>query len=122
MRMDINQFHKDVSMIVVTLRMVVAPEKREDFLKTIRGILEPTRVEPGCKSFYFYQDIEDKNAFILVEEWETKADLDSHIHKDSYRKVLALMDLLSEPPEIKFNTVSHVAGMEYVAEVLDFRS
>ena len=105
-------------MIIVTLRMAVIPQKRSDFIETIRGLLEPTRVEAGCKGYYLYQDIEDENTFILIEEWETKTDLSSHIHKDSYRKLLALMDLLSEPPEIKFNTVSHSEGMEYVAEVL----
>ena len=106
-------------MIVVTSRMIARPEAQEEFLKALRGMLEPTRVEARCRNYYFYQDVENKNAFILVEEWETKADLDCHIHKDSYRKLLALMDLLSEPPEIKFNTVSHASGMEYIAEVLD---
>jgi quinol monooxygenase YgiN len=104
-------------MIVVTSRMIVRPEAQEEFLKTLRGMLEPTRVEPGCTNYSFYQDIENKNAFILVEEWETKADLDSHIHKESYRKLLALMDLLSGPPEIKINTVSHRAGLEYVEDL-----
>ncbi|MGE5444241.1 MAG: putative quinol monooxygenase [Ignavibacteriales bacterium] len=105
-------------MIGATLRMIVLPEKREEFLRNIRGILEPTRVEPGCKSYHFYQDIENENAFILVEEWEAKASLDSHIHKDSYRILLNLMDLLSEPPQISFNTISTTRGMEYIGEVL----
>ena len=81
-------------------------------------MLEPTRVERGCMSFNFYQDIEDEYTFTLVEEWETEAEFHAHIRKDSYKKLLLLMDLLSEPPEIKINTVSQRAGLEYVEDVL----
>ncbi len=105
-------------MIVVTLRMVVRSGKRREFLQTLRGLLEPTRVEEGCLSYRLYQDVENKNAFTLVEEWETQEDLDSHIRTDNYKKLLVTMDLLREAPEMKFNTVSHTAGIEHVSEVL----
>ena len=99
--------------------MVVCPESRYVFLEAVRGMLEPTRVEPGCMSFSLYQDVENENTFVLMEEWETKADLDNHIRGNSYRNLLVVMDLLREPPGIEFNTVSHRAGMEYVKRVLD---
>jgi quinol monooxygenase YgiN len=105
-------------MIIGTLRMTVRPEERDGFLKAIRCMLEPARVEPGCMSFNFYQDIKDENTFILVEEWETNADFDNHIRKDGYKKLLLLMDLLSEKPDIKINTVSQRGGLEYVENVL----
>ncbi len=98
--------------------MKVRPEKRDGFLKTVRSMLEPTRVEQGCISFYFYQDIEDQNTFTLMEEWETSTDYDNHIRRDSYKKLLALIELLSESPEIKINKVSQRAGLEYVEDVL----
>ena len=36
--------------ILVTLRMIVRPERRNDLLETMRGMLEPARVERGCLS------------------------------------------------------------------------
>ena len=104
--------------ILVTLRMIVRPERRSDLLKTMRGTLEPVRVERGCLSYRFYEDVEDKNAFVLVEEWATQADLERHIAKDNQRQLFGLMDLLSEQPELRFNTVSHTEGMDLVANVL----
>jgi quinol monooxygenase YgiN len=103
---------------MATLRMRVRPEKRDGFLKAVRVMLEPTRVEQGCTSFYFCQDIEDDNTFTLVEEWENSADFDKHIRRDSYKKLLALMELLTGPPEIKINKVSKIAGLEYIEDVL----
>jgi quinol monooxygenase YgiN len=105
-------------MILSTLRMIVRPERRSGLLETIRGMLEPTRVERGCLSYRLYQDVENKNTFVLLEEWATQEDLEKHISKDNQRQLLTLMDLLSEQPELRFNTVSHTAGMDLIEKVL----
>jgi len=104
--------------ILVTLKMIVRPERRSDLLETMRGMLEPSRVERGCLSYCFYEDVENSNAFVLLEEWATQEDLERHISKDNQRRLLALMDLLSEQPELRFNTVSHTAGMDLIENVL----
>ena len=104
--------------IFVTLRMIVRPEKRRDLLETLRGMLKPARVERWCMSYRFYEDIEDRNAFVLVEEWKTQKDLESHLRTDNQRRMLALMDLLSAEPALQFNTVSHTAGMDLIENVL----
>lgn len=98
--------------------MIVRPESRSDFLETMRGILEPARVERGCMSYRLYEDAEDTNAFVLLEEWATQKDLDSHIRTDNQRRLLALMDLMSEQPELRFNTVTHTAGLDLIENVL----
>jgi quinol monooxygenase YgiN len=103
--------------ILVTLKMLVQPERRSDLLETMRGMLEPARVERGCLSYGFYEDAENRNAFVLLEEWATQEDLERHISKDNQRQLLALMDLLSERPELRFNTVSHTTGMDLIENV-----
>jgi quinol monooxygenase YgiN len=86
--------------------MIVRPERRSDLLEAMRGMLEPSRVERGCLSYCLYEDVENRNAFVLLEEWATQEDLERHISKDKQRRLLALMDLLNEQPEW-INTVSH---------------
>ena len=105
-------------MIFVTLRMIVRPERRSDLLETMRGMLEPARVERGCMSYCLYEDVEDRNIFVLLEEWETQEDLERHIRTDNHLRLLTLMDLLSEQPEWRFNTVSHTAGMDLIENLL----
>jgi quinol monooxygenase YgiN len=104
--------------ILSTLKMIVQPERRSDLLETMRGMLEPARVERGCLSYRLYEDVEDRNTFVLVEEWETQQDIERHIRTDTQRQLLALMDLLSEQPELRVNTVSHTAGMDLIEDVL----
>ncbi len=98
--------------------MIVRSERRSDLLETMRGMLEPARVERGCLSYRLYEDVENRNAFLLHEEWATQGDLERHIAKDKQRRLLALIDLLSEPPEMQFNTVAHTEGMELIENVL----
>ncbi len=105
-------------MIVATLRMTVRPEERQEFLEATQGMLGPTRVEPGCISCDLYQDIKDENSFILIEEWERKTDFDSHVRRENYRRLIALMGLLSMPPQIRINNVTESAGIEYIGNIL----
>jgi quinol monooxygenase YgiN len=94
-------------MIVLTIRMNVLPEKRKELLQTVRALTSLTRKEDGCIRYHFYQDIEDENAFGLVAEWQTKRDLDNHLRSDRFGVLLGAMDLLCEPPEMKFNAVAY---------------
>jgi quinol monooxygenase YgiN len=98
--------------------MLVRSERRNDLLETMRGMLEPARVERGCLSYRLYEDVENRDAFVLMEEWATQEDLERHISKDNQQRLLTLLDLLSEQPELRFNTVSHTAGMELIGDVL----
>jgi len=98
--------------------MIVRTERRSDLLETMRGMLQPARVERGCLSYRLYEDVENRNAFVLLEEWATQEDLERHLAKDTQRQLFALMDLLSSEPELRFNTVSHTAGMDLIERVL----
>jgi len=115
--MSVSQKNRGM-MIIAILRMIVRPEKRNDLLETMRGMLEYVRVERGCLSYRLYEDVEDRNTIVLVEEWETQNDLERHIRTDNQRRILTLMDLLSEQPELQYNTVSRTIGMDFINDVL----
>jgi quinol monooxygenase YgiN len=98
--------------------MIVRPNRRSDLLEAMRGMLEPARVERGCLNYRLYEDVDNRNALILLEEWETQEDLERHISKNNQRRLLALMDLLSEQPEFRYDTVSHTVGMDLIGNIL----
>ena len=104
-------------MVIVSLKITVAPDMRRDALKTVRPIIGPTRVKPGCISIACYQDPDDPDTLVLLEEWETQSDLEAHIRSDEYRYTLALMDLSTKFPEIKVNIVSKTEGLEFINAV-----
>ena len=101
-------------MIITTMRIKVPGERRKDFLDSAQLIIGPTRVQSGCIGCSFYQDLDEPDAILFVEEWESRESLDKHIKSDSYRVILSLMELSTENPEFKLNTISETEGLEAV--------
>lgn len=103
-------------MVVVTLRIKVASMNRAEIVKLIRPIIGPVEAQSGCLLFRLYSetDDDDDDALLLLQEWRSQEDLDKFIRSSDFRRVLAAMDLASQPPEFSVNTVSSRAGMELV--------
>lgn len=101
-------------MVTCTLRILASPERRGEILHTIRSVLGPTEVQPGCISCRVLQDADDPNALTLIEEWESQTDLDRHLRSCEYDRILAVMDMACEPPEMKLSTASNTSGIEAV--------
>lgn len=101
-------------MIIVRTTLKVLPEKQLEVMQTLLSLIKPVGEEPGCKSYSAFCDINDKNRFILLEEWETQKDLDSHIKSHRFGVLLGAKILLYEPPQIQIHTISHTRGMDTI--------
>jgi quinol monooxygenase YgiN len=106
-----------VTLIVSTLRIVVAPRSRAVVVRTLAAQLGPTRVQPGCLRCDLLQDLENRDAITLREEWAAQAELDLRLRAEDYRAVLAAMELSCEPPGIRFDTVTRCRGWARAAVV-----
>ena len=104
-------------MHTVTLRIKVPRDQRNNFLESARRVVGPTVVQPGCITCRFYQDLNDPDAVFLVEEWETRKQLDHHLSSQDYRIVLSLVDMSEEPPEFKISTIEKTEGLEALEAV-----
>lgn len=100
--------------VLACVQVVVGPEKRADVLKTLRALMGPTQFEHGCVSCRLYQDADNENVLTYVERWQRKEDMEQHMRSDQYRKLLAVIDESSEPPEIRFDTISDTKGIEAI--------
>ena len=103
---------KDPAMIVSNTKISIPPEKRRELLQTLHSLMNRIRHEKGCVSYNFYQDVENENVFIHNGEWETQADLEKHLRSDKFGVLLGALNVLSDMPEIRFNTLAHTAGIE----------
>ena len=101
-------------MIIFRITMNVLPKKQLEFTQTLLSLIEPTGKDTGCLSYAVFCDIEDKNRFTLLEEWETREDLDRHIRSERFSVLLGTKSLLAKPSEINIHTVSHSEGEEVV--------
>ena len=65
-------------MIKVIAKSVIKEGQIENYLKEVDVLITETRKEEGCISYELFQDINSENIFFLIEEWESKEDLEKH--------------------------------------------
>ena len=95
-----------ICMILVIIRMKVLPEKRMELSQAIASLIGPIRTEEGCLRCDFCQSMEDENELHLLEEWNTRENLNSHLKSDRFRVLRGAMNLLREPYEMMCHTVA----------------
>ena len=106
-------------MIIVRITMKALMEKRTEMMQTLLSMIEPAGKEKGCLNYEVFCDLEDNRVFSLIEEWETREDLDRHIRSQKFSVLLGTKSLLAKPLEMKIHTVSHSEGVEVVNALRD---
>ena len=97
-----------ICMILVIIRMKVHPEKRMELSQAIASLIGPIRTEKGCLRCDFCRSMEDENELHILEEWNTRENLNSHLKSDRFRVLRGAMNLLQEPYEMVLHTLATV--------------
>ena len=102
--------------LILRTRLHVLPEKQKEVLQTLLSMIEPPGKD-GCLSYDIFGDIEDKNVFSLISEWQSRRQLNRHMASERFSVLLGTRSLLSEPLKIQIFTVSDMEGIEAVNAV-----
>ena len=101
-------------MIVGTLRILPAPDRRAEVLEVFRATQGPVLAQPGCVACHIYEERGPEQAVVLVERWESQAALEAHLRSETYRRILGAIELSGGPPEVCFDYVSASEGMDLI--------
>ena len=94
-------------MIVVVGRVQTDAGKRAELVRIGQAVAAASRLEPGCISYRLYQDAENENDFVFVEEWESDAALQRHFATSHVAEFLqAIPATIVAPPDVKFHSIS----------------
>lgn len=104
-------------MIIFILKLKVSPRDRTDVINIFDTVAGSTSVKPGCKMVNLQSHVHNDDDLLLAEEWETMSELERHIASDDFLKIMAIMDMAVEPPEISFHEVSRTRGFELVEKI-----
>jgi quinol monooxygenase YgiN len=100
-----------VPAVVFAVRLIAG----EDVRRELTALIAPTRTQPGCLRCELLLDATNPSAVELVEEWQSRADLDRHLRSDDCRRLLAAVDLAAAPPYFRIDTVAGREGIEAIA-------
>lgn len=102
------------TMILATVRMTIPSQRRGEVLQVLKSMTGETGIHPGCLSSRLYHDEKEEGVFMVEEVWSSQDELDRHLRSVDYQRMLLVMEMACEPPEIKFQTITNQAGIEVV--------
>lgn len=80
----------------------------------LRVLMGHATARAGCAGFTLCQDATNQEALTICDRWVTREDLDEHIRSAEYRLLLAVIDLSVTPPDISFDDLKHLGGLDLV--------
>jgi quinol monooxygenase YgiN len=106
-------------MILSTVRLVVAAPQKSEVLRMLRVFMGHATAKAGCAGFSISQDVANPETLTISDQWATREDFDAHVRSAEYRLLLAVIDLSVTPPDISFDDLAHVGGLELVQVLRD---
>ena len=94
--------------------MLIPLEKQSEALEILGSMSEQIQFEPGCISSRIYRGVDEEGAILIEELWMSEEEVKRHLRSDKYRKILLVVEMATEPPEIRFDTISHSSGVETI--------
>ncbi len=102
-------------MIVVVGRVSTDPSKRAQLIEVAQKVASASRGEAGCIDYRVFEDTEQPNRFVFVEEWESEEALQQHFRTSHIAEFMrAIQATITAPPDVKFH---HIASTRDLSEV-----
>jgi quinol monooxygenase YgiN len=94
-------------MIVVVGRVQTDADRREELIRIGQAVAAASRQEAGCISYRVYEDTEQPNEFVFVEEWDSEEALQQHFGTEHIGQFMrAIPATVVAPPDVKFHTIA----------------
>jgi quinol monooxygenase YgiN len=81
-------------------------------------MIERIQFEEGCLSCRLYQDVLEGGTIMFEELWVDEKSLKKHLRSDEFRSILLVMEMASEPPEIRFDEIARSTGMATIENAM----
>lgn len=89
--------------VVVVALLKVKPGSAKEAIEGFRPVIEGTHMEEGCRAYALHRDRSNPDTLVLVEKWDSQADLDQHFTQPHMAPLGELATtVLAEPPQILF--------------------
>lgn len=97
-----------------TIRMLIPLDKQSEALDILGSVKAQIQFEPSCISSRIYRGVDEVRAIMVEELWANDEDILRHLNSDAYRRVLLVIEMAEEPPEIRFDTIAKSSGVETI--------
>jgi quinol monooxygenase YgiN len=103
-------------MIVVVGRVRTDADRRAELIRIGQAVAAASREEAGCIDYRLYEDTENSNEFVFVEEWENDEALQQHFRTPHIAAFMgAIPPAIVAPPDVQFHEVASTRDLGEVS-------
>jgi len=101
--------------VQLTVRLVAAPDRVDDIVRTlVRVVMLPAQQLPGCHFAQVYQRSRTPPSR-LRRGVDDLVGLRPELSGERFGRLLELVEMAAEAPEVEFRSISETHGIDYVA-------
>ena len=94
--------------------MLIPLDKQSAAIDILGSVSAQVQFDPSCISSQIYRGVDDVRAIMVEELWSNDEDIMRHLNSDVYRRVLLVIEMAEEPPEIRFDIIAGTSGVETI--------
>ncbi len=87
-------------MFLYQLKLVIAKNKFDEFIESLRFLSSGIRKEQGCLDFSLYRDLAKKDAYRVSGEWKTRQAMEAHFKREKFSVLIGATRVLGEDFEM----------------------
>jgi quinol monooxygenase YgiN len=102
--------------VQLTVRLVAAADRVDDIVGAlVQVVMLPAQQLPGCHFAQVYRRVKEPLRIDYVEEWVDLDGLRPELSSERFGRLLELVEMAAEAPEIEFRSVAATHGIDFVA-------
>ena len=109
-------------MFLYQLVLVVADEKRDEFVDSVRFLSNEIREEQGCLDFRLCRDLNKKGAYCVLGEWKTRQAMETHFMHENFSVLIGAAKVLGEGFEMRIGEILEKGGYQFAQERICLQS
>ena len=96
------------------IRMRIPMAKQSEALEILGSITARIQADTRCLGTGLYRCLDDAGTIMLEELWQSPEGILQHLRSDDYRRILLVLEMAEEPPDIRFDTIAQSSGIEVI--------
>ncbi len=103
-----------MTMIHLTIRIKTDPLKSDEPAMILRSMATRAQGISGCIACRAYSEVQQSHTLMFEALWENEEDMNRYLRSEEFRNVLLAVEMAVEMPEIRFEVISQVTGIETI--------
>ena len=105
-------------MVLMTVVAKVNPEKEHEFKQLIQSLHRGEGKEKGLTKSTLFQELNEPCRFHLIEEWESREDMENYTRKEEFRVMLGALNVLCGDSDIIYSRQAEPLPVSWQEQLL----